>query len=133
LSCASAPAAPTPAGGPFTQALAREYAPEQWLVFACDRYEGINQVVITRPAGCPSTRSIGDHVLVGGEVAVMAIVEAVARLMPGVLSNPASAEQDSFSNGLLEGPASSARGLARPRRAGGAPVQQPRPHRSLAP
>ena len=97
---------PTPAGRPFTQELAREYAAEQWLVFACGRYEGIDQRVITDAARrMPVDEvSIGDYVLVGGEVAVMVIIEAVARLLPGVLGNPASAEQDSFSDGLLEGP-----------------------------
>jgi tRNA (guanine37-N1)-methyltransferase len=97
---------PTPAGRPFTQALAREYAAEEWLVFACGRYEGIDQRVITDAAArMPVDEvSIGDYVLVGGEVAVMVIIEAVARLLPGVLGNPASAEQDSFSDGLLEGP-----------------------------
>jgi tRNA (guanine37-N1)-methyltransferase len=97
---------PTPAGRPFTQAMAYEYAAEPRLVFACGRYEGIDQRVIDDAA----TRmrvdevSIGDYVLVGGEVAVMVMVEAVARLLPGVLGNPKSAEQDSFSDGLLEGP-----------------------------
>jgi tRNA (guanine37-N1)-methyltransferase len=76
-------------------------------VFACGRYEGIDQRVIDDAA----TRmpvdevSIGDYVLVGGEAAALVIVEAVARLLPGVLGNPDSAQQDSFSDGLLEGPA----------------------------
>jgi tRNA (guanine37-N1)-methyltransferase len=97
---------PTPAGRRFTQRQAREYAQENWLVFACGRYEGIDQRVITDA----STRmrvdevSIGDYVLVGGEVAVLVVIEAVARLLPGVLGNPQSARQDSFSDGLLEGP-----------------------------
>jgi tRNA (guanine37-N1)-methyltransferase len=97
---------PTPAGRPFTQALAHEYAAEPRLVFACGRYEGIDQRVVDDAA----TRlrvdevSIGDYVLVGGEVAVLVVVEAVVRLLPGVLGNPASAAQDSFSDGLLEGP-----------------------------
>jgi tRNA (guanine37-N1)-methyltransferase len=97
---------PTPAGRPFTQAVAREYASSDWLVFACGRYEGIDQRVITDAARrMPVDEvSIGDYVLVGGEVAVMVIVEAVARLLPGVLGNPNSAAQDSFSDGLLEGP-----------------------------
>ncbi|GAB3501400.1 tRNA (guanosine(37)-N1)-methyltransferase TrmD [Amycolatopsis cihanbeyliensis] len=97
---------PTPAGRPFTQALAREYAAERHLVFACGRYEGIDQRVIEDAAGrMPVDEvSIGDYVLVGGESAVLVIVEAVARLLPGVLGNPVSAEQDSFSGGLLEGP-----------------------------
>ncbi|MHA6793260.1 tRNA (guanosine(37)-N1)-methyltransferase TrmD [Pseudonocardia bannensis] len=98
---------PTPAGRPFTQAMAHEYAAESRLVFACGRYEGIDQRVIDDAATWMPVDevSIGDYVLVGGEVAVLAIVEAVARLLPGVLGNPASAEQDSFSDGLLEGPA----------------------------
>jgi tRNA (guanine37-N1)-methyltransferase len=97
---------PTPAGRAFTQELAREYAAQDWLVFACGRYEGIDQRVIADAARrMPVDEvSIGDYVLVGGEVAVMVIVEAVARLLPGVLGNPASALQDSFSDGLLEGP-----------------------------
>ena len=98
---------PTPAGRPFTQATAQAWARERRLLFACGRYEGIDQRVIDDAA----TRmpvdevSVGDYVLVGGEAAVLVIVEAVARLLPGVLGNPDSAEQDSFSDGLLEGPA----------------------------
>ena len=98
---------PTPAGRPFTQAVAREYAALPWLVFACGRYEGIDQRVLDDAARrmVVDEVSIGDYVLVGGEVAVLAMVEAVARLLPGVLGNPDSAAQDSFSDGLLEGPA----------------------------
>ena len=98
---------PTPAGRPFTQAVAREYAALPWLVFACGRYEGIDQRVFDDASRrmVVDEVSIGDYVLVGGEVAVLVMVEAVARLLPGVLGNPASAEQDSFSDGLLEGPA----------------------------
>jgi tRNA (guanine37-N1)-methyltransferase len=97
---------PSPAGRPFTQAVAREYAAESRLVFACGRYEGIDQRVVDDAAGRLRVDevSVGDYVLVGGEVAVLVMVEAVARLLPGVLGNPASAEQDSFSDGLLEGP-----------------------------
>ena len=97
---------PTPAGRPFTQDVAREYAEADWLVFACGRYEGIDQRVLDDAARrLPVDEvSIGDYVLVGGEVAVMVMVEAVARLLPGVLGNPASAQEDSFSDGLLEGP-----------------------------
>ena len=97
---------PTPAGRPFTQATASAYAGEERLVFACGRYEGIDQRVLDDAA----TRmpvdelSIGDYVLVGGEVAVLVVVEAVVRLLPGVLGNPRSAAEDSFSDGLLEGP-----------------------------
>lgn len=100
---------PTPAGRPFTQELAQEYARESRLVFACGRYEGIDQRVIVDAARRMTVDevSIGDYVLVGGEAAVLVIVEAVVRLLPGVLGNPASAQQDSFSDslhGLLEGP-----------------------------
>ncbi len=95
---------PTPAGRPFTQAVAQEWAREPRLVFACGRYEGIDQRVVDEYAPVDEV-SIGDYVLVGGEVAVLVMVEAVARLLPGVLGNPVSAEQDSFSDGLLEGPA----------------------------
>jgi tRNA (guanine37-N1)-methyltransferase len=98
---------PTPAGRPFRQATAQAWAGEQRLVFACGRYEGIDQRVVDEAAArMPVDEvSIGDYVLVGGEVAVLVMVEAVARLLPGVLGNPVSAEQDSFSDGLLEGPA----------------------------
>ncbi|WP_298180330.1 tRNA (guanosine(37)-N1)-methyltransferase TrmD [Saccharomonospora sp.] len=97
---------PTPAGRQFTQQVAREYAREQHLVFACGRYEGIDQRVMTDAARRMRVDevSIGDYVLVGGEAAVLVIVEAIVRLLPGVLGNPVSAEQDSFSDGLLEGP-----------------------------
>ena len=97
---------PTPAGRPFTQAVAREYAALPWLVFACGRYEGIDQRVFEDASRrmVVDEVSIGDYVLVGGEVAVLAMIEAVARLLPGVLGNPDSAAQDSFSDGLLEGP-----------------------------
>ncbi|WP_181782556.1 tRNA (guanosine(37)-N1)-methyltransferase TrmD [Pseudonocardia pini] len=97
---------PTPAGRPFTQATAREWAGEERLVFACGRYEGIDQRVVDHYAQrMPVDEvSVGDYVLVGGEVAVLVMVEAVARLLPGVLGNPRSAAEDSFSDGLLEGP-----------------------------
>ena len=89
-------------------------------MFACGRYEGIDQRVVDDAAArMPVDEvSIGDYVLVGGEVAVLVMVEAVVRLLPGVLGNPRSAQQDSFSDGLLEGPAytrpESWRGLAVP-------------------
>lgn len=100
---------PTPAGEPFTQAAAQAYAAEEHLVFACGRYEGIDQRVITDAARrMPVDEvSIGDYVLAGGEAAVLVMVEAIARLLPGVLGNPASVRDDSFSAGgsrLLEGP-----------------------------
>ncbi|MEQ3554843.1 tRNA (guanosine(37)-N1)-methyltransferase TrmD [Pseudonocardia nematodicida] len=98
---------PTPAGRPFTQATARSWATEPRLVFACGRYEGIDERVLldVRSRGVEVDEvSIGDYVLVGGEVAVLVMVEAVVRLIPGVLGNPRSAAEDSFSDGLLEGP-----------------------------
>ncbi|WP_406643054.1 tRNA (guanosine(37)-N1)-methyltransferase TrmD [Amycolatopsis sp. WGS_07] len=97
---------PTPAGKPFTQELAHAYAEEKHLVFACGRYEGIDQRVVDDAARrMPVDEvSIGDYVLVGGEAAVLVIVEAVVRLLPGVLGNARSAAEDSFSDGLLEGP-----------------------------
>lgn len=98
---------PSPAGVPFTQAMARELASEPWLVFACGRYEGIDARVAEYAAGRMRVDevSIGDYVLAGGESAVLVIVEAVSRLLPGVLGNAESAADDSFSDGLLEGPA----------------------------
>jgi tRNA (guanine37-N1)-methyltransferase len=111
---------PTPSGRPFTQADAEAWASEARLVFGCGRYEGIDQRVIEDAARRMPVEevSIGDYVLVGGEAAVLVMVEAVVRLLPGVLGNPESARQDSFSDGLLEGPAytrpESWRGLAVP-------------------
>jgi tRNA (guanine37-N1)-methyltransferase len=97
---------PTPSGRPFTQADAQAWASDSRLVFGCGRYEGIDQRVIEDAARRMAVEevSIGDYVLVGGEAAVLVVVEAVVRLLPGVLGNPESARQDSFSDGLLEGP-----------------------------
>jgi tRNA (guanine37-N1)-methyltransferase len=97
---------PTPSGRPFTQADAQAWASDSRLVFGCGRYEGIDQRVIEDAARRMAVEevSIGDYVLVGGEAAVLVMVEAVVRLLPGVLGNPESARQDSFSDGLLEGP-----------------------------
>lgn len=97
---------PTPAGRPFTQQLAHEWAERDHIVFACGRYEGIDQRVIDAAAEHVDVVevSLGDYVLIGGEVAVLAISEAVVRLIPGVLGNQRSHEEDSFSDGLLEGP-----------------------------
>ena len=93
---------PTPAGEPFTQAVAVELAGCAHLVFACGRYEGIDQRVTDDAATRHRVRelSIGDYVLAGGEVAVLVMVEALARLLPGVLGNPESAVGDSFGVGL---------------------------------
>ncbi|MGV9719107.1 tRNA (guanosine(37)-N1)-methyltransferase TrmD [Nocardia beijingensis] len=97
---------PTPAGVPFTQATAHRWAAERHLVFACGRYEGIDQRVFDDAARRVRVEevSIGDYVLIGGEAAVLVMVEAVVRLLPGVLGNQQSHQEDSFSDGLLEGP-----------------------------
>ncbi|MGV0330089.1 tRNA (guanosine(37)-N1)-methyltransferase TrmD [Corynebacterium macginleyi] len=97
---------PTPAGAPFTQADARAWSTEEHIVFACGRYEGIDQRVVEDAKKRYRVRevSIGDYVLIGGEVAVLVIAEAIVRLIPGVLGNKRSHEEDSFSDGLLEGP-----------------------------
>lgn len=97
---------PTPAGEPFTQRVARELAAEEHLVFACGRYEGIDQRVVDHYAGRMRVRliSLGDYVLNGGEVAVMAMIEAAGRLVPGVVGNPESLVEESHEDGLLEYP-----------------------------
>lgn len=101
---------PTPSGRPFTQALAAEYASEPWLVFACGRYEGIDSRVVeeARTRMRVDEVSLGDFVLAGGEVAALVMIEAVGRLLPGVLGNADSVADDSFAPGamesLLEGP-----------------------------
>ena len=101
---------PTPSGRPFTQAVAHELAAEPWLAFACGRYEGIDQRVVDHfSTRCRVDQiSLGDYVLAGGEAAVLVMVEALARLLPGVLGNVESAVDDSFSDGregaALEGP-----------------------------
>lgn len=96
----------TPSGQPFTQAVARELATKERLVFACGRYEGIDQRVIddvsTRAEVCEI--SLGDYVLNGGEVAALAITEAVVRLVPGFMGNAASLVEESHEDGLLEYP-----------------------------
>lgn len=97
---------PTPAGVPFTQSTAHRWAQEKHLVFACGRYEGIDQRVFDDAARRVRVEevSIGDYVLIGGEAAVLVMAEAVVRLLPGVLGNQQSHQEDSFSDGLLEGP-----------------------------
>jgi tRNA (guanine37-N1)-methyltransferase len=97
---------PGPGGVPFTQAMARGLAEEPWLAFACGRYEGIDERVYEHAAErMPVTVvSLGDYVLGGGEVAVLAVVEAVARLLPGVVGNAESLVEESHEGGLLEYP-----------------------------
>ncbi|GAA4190837.1 tRNA (guanosine(37)-N1)-methyltransferase TrmD [Microbacterium oryzae] len=97
---------PSPAGERFTQRVARELADERQIVFACGRYEGIDQRVVDHYAARGRVRlmSLGDYVLNGGEVAAMAMIEAVARLVPGVVGNPESLVEESHEIGLLEYP-----------------------------
>ena len=97
---------PSPAGERFTQATARELAGQRHLVFGCGRYEGIDQRVIDFAATKARVReiSLGDYVLNGGEVAAMAMIEAIGRLMPGVVGNPESLAEESHEDGLLEYP-----------------------------
>ena len=96
----------TPSGRPFTQAVARDLASRERIVFACGRYEGIDQRVIDEVATRAEVRelSLGDYVLNGGEVAALAITEAVVRLLPGFMGNPGSLVEESHEDGLLEYP-----------------------------
>jgi tRNA (guanine37-N1)-methyltransferase len=99
----------SPSGRTFNQAFAYELAKEQGLIFACGRYEGIDARVV-EDAGRRmrvDELSIGDYVLSGGEVAAMVVIEAVVRLLPGVIGNPESLIEESYGadhEGLLEGP-----------------------------
>ena len=97
---------PTPTGRLFDQASAQRWSTEEHLVFACGRYEGIDQRVVEDAAGHMRVEevSIGDYVLPGGESAAVVMIEAVVRLLPQVLGNPESHQHDSHSDGLLEGP-----------------------------
>ena len=97
---------PTPAGRPFDQAMAVALAAEEHLIFACGRYEGIDQRVVDHAAArMPvSEVSIGDYVLFGGEVAALVMIEAITRLLPGVLGNADSLVDESHADGLLEAP-----------------------------
>ncbi|PRA83297.1 tRNA (guanosine(37)-N1)-methyltransferase TrmD [Microbacterium sp. MYb66] len=97
---------PSPAGEVFTQKTARELATREHLVFGCGRYEGIDERVFDYAADLGEVRliSLGDYVLNGGEVATMAMVEAIGRLIPGVVGNPESLVEESHEDGLLEYP-----------------------------
>ena len=124
-----------PAGAPFTQAMAHELAAEPHLVFACGRYEGIDQRVLDHAATrMPVTEvSLGDYVLFGGEVAVLVILEAVTRLLPGVLGNADSLAEESHAARAAGGAGLHQAGdLARAGGAGGAALRRPRPDRPLA-
>lgn len=91
----------TPQGEPFAQARARDLATRSALTLVCGRYEGVDERART---AVDLELSLGDFVLMGGEVAAMAVIEAVARLVPGVLGNPESAVHESHADGLLEHP-----------------------------
>lgn len=96
----------SPAGEQFKQATAHELAELDHLVFACGRYEGIDQRVVDYAQTKANVRliSLGDYVLNGGEVAALAMIEAIARLIPGVIGNAESLIEESHSDGLLEYP-----------------------------
>ncbi|MBW8763481.1 MAG: tRNA (guanosine(37)-N1)-methyltransferase TrmD [Microbacterium sp.] len=97
---------PSPAGEVFTQAKARDLATREHLIFGCGRYEGIDERVFEYASTIGEVRlmSLGDYVLNGGEVATMAMIEAIGRLIPGVVGNPESLVEESHEDGLLEYP-----------------------------
>ena len=92
----------SPQGEPLRQTRLAEWATEEHLVLVCGRYEGVDQRVVD--IAIDEEVSLGDYVLSGGEVPAMAVIEGVTRLVPGVLGNPASVCDESFAEGLLEGP-----------------------------
>ena len=105
----------TPAGEPFTQTLAQELSGSEHLIFACGRYEGIDQRVVEYAKTVAEVReiSIGDYVLNGGEVAAIAMIEAITRLLPGFMGNAESIVEESHSDGLLEYPSYTKPGIWR--------------------
>lgn len=92
----------TPQGGVFHQAMAKAFSREEEIVFLCGHYEGVDERVLEEIVS--DYVSIGDYVLTGGELPAMVMMDAIARLVPGVLNNEDSAETESFSDGLLEYP-----------------------------
>ena len=92
----------SPQGRRFEQQRARELAHTQHLVLVCGRYEGVDQRVVE--IAVDEEVSIGDYVLAGGELPALVLIEAVTRLIPGVMGNPESAASESFQTGILEGP-----------------------------
>jgi tRNA (guanine37-N1)-methyltransferase len=92
----------SPRGAPFRQSTARRLAAGQGLTLLCGRFEGVDQRVLDHHA--VEEISLGDYVMTGGEIAAMALLDATVRLLPGVLGNAASTEEESFSTGLLEYP-----------------------------
>ena len=120
----------SPQGERLDQERVHELAGAEHLVLVCARYEGVDQRAIDLAVDLEL--SIGDYVLQGGEIPAMAVVEAVSRLVPGVLGNPASAETESFRTASLEGPQFTRPAVfARPRGARGPPLGQSRRHRAL--
>lgn len=107
----------SPRGAPFTQRLARDLAAGPGAVFVCGRFEGVDERVIA--ARNLTEVSIGDYVLSGGEMAALTILDAVVRLIPGVMGKEASGADESFENGLLEYPH-----FTRPRDFEGVPIPQ---------
>ncbi|HVQ19330.1 MAG TPA: tRNA (guanosine(37)-N1)-methyltransferase TrmD, partial [Actinomycetes bacterium] len=97
---------PSPSGERLTHQMAVEWVKEPWLTFACGRYEGIDQRFVDDTSSRLTVRevSVGDYVVNGGEVAALVMIEAVARLLPGVLGNAESLNVESHSDGLLEAP-----------------------------
>ena len=97
---------PSPAGELFKQATAQEFSTKEHIVFACGRYEGIDQRVFDWAQDKVEVRliSLGDYVLNGGEVAALAMIEAIARLIPGIIGNSESLSEESHTDGLLEYP-----------------------------
>jgi len=92
----------SPRGRPFTQGRAQELAAGRGAILLCGRFEGVDQRVLD--ARGVEEVSVGDFVMTGGEIPAMALIDGVVRLLPGVLGNAASAEEESFSAGLLEAP-----------------------------
>ena len=92
----------SPRGRPLTQRRVRELADLPAFVLLCSRYEGVDQRFLDR--WVDEEVSVGDFVVSGGELPALSLMDAVVRLLPGVLTDPQSAQQDSFSDGLLEGP-----------------------------
>jgi tRNA (guanine37-N1)-methyltransferase len=92
----------TPSGTPLSQATLDRWATLQEISLVCGRFEGVDQRVVD--AYIDEEVSLGDYVLAGGEVAAAAVIEGVARLLPGVVGNPESTEKESFRHGLLEEP-----------------------------
>lgn len=97
---------PSPAGDLFSQPIAKELSEKKHIIFACGRYEGIDQRVSDYYATRMDVRtlSLGDYVLNGGEVAALAMIEAISRLIPGMVGNPESLVEESHESGLLEYP-----------------------------